>query len=135
MKIHLLIGSILLSASLPLCHAADAMKPTMPGVGQGQAFTQTDGAALYEAICQACHMPAGAGGSGAGSYPALARNTHLKAKVYPITKVLYGSKAMPPFKGQLSDEQIAAVVGYVRTHFGNRYTDRISPADVKALRQ
>ena len=33
----------------------------------------------------------------------------------------------------LDDRQIAAVVNYVRSHFGNRYTDEVSAADVAAL--
>jgi len=101
----------------------------------GARFTQTEGAQLYEAICQGCHMPGGVGASGAGSYPALAHDAHLAVKGFPIARVLDGSKAMPAFKDLLSDEQIAAVVAYVRTHFGNAYKGQVSPADVKALRQ
>ena len=41
---------------------------------------------------------------------------------------------MPPFGRQLDDEQVAAVVNYVRTHFGNDYRDNVSAADVKAAR-
>jgi mono/diheme cytochrome c family protein len=41
---------------------------------------------------------------------------------------------MPPFGALLDDEQVAAVVNYVRSHFGNSYWDRLSPADVKAAR-
>jgi mono/diheme cytochrome c family protein len=80
-------------------------------------------------------MPEGVGATAAASYPALAKDPRLKPKVYPITRVLNGSKAMPSFKSVLSDEQIVAVVGYVRTHFGNHYSDKISLEDVKALRQ
>ena len=42
---------------------------------------------------------------------------------------------MPGFGGFLDDAQVAAVVEYVRTHFGNNYTDKISADDVKLLRQ
>ena len=41
---------------------------------------------------------------------------------------------MPQFGGQMDDEQIAAVVNYVRTHFGNNYQDALTAADVKATR-
>jgi mono/diheme cytochrome c family protein len=34
----------------------------------------------------------------------------------------------------MDDDQIAAVVNYVRTHFGNDYKDAVTPADVKAVR-
>jgi mono/diheme cytochrome c family protein len=135
MKLISVLLSFALVASLPPAHAADAMKPAMPGVGEGGAFPQTQGADLYQAACQACHMPEGVGATAAASYPALAKNSRLKPKVYPITRVLNGSRAMPSFKGVLSNEQIVAVITYVRTHFGNNYTDKISLEDVKALRQ
>jgi mono/diheme cytochrome c family protein len=101
----------------------------------GIQFTQTGGGELYEAVCQGCHMPGGTGATGAAAYPALARDRRLAAKGFAIARVLEGSKAMPAFKDLLSDEQIAAVVSYVRTGFGNAYKDKVSAADVKALRQ
>jgi mono/diheme cytochrome c family protein len=122
-------------AYVPRAHGADAMTPTVPSVSEEKAFPQTQGADLYEAACQACHMPEGLGATAAASYPALAKNPRLLAKAYPITRVLNGSRGMPAFKSALSDEQIAAVVGYVRTHFGNHYAEKISLDDVKALRQ
>jgi mono/diheme cytochrome c family protein len=42
---------------------------------------------------------------------------------------------MPPFRGYLDDGQVAAVVNFVRTNFGNRYTDVLSAEDVKKLRR
>jgi mono/diheme cytochrome c family protein len=48
--------------------------------------------------------------------------------------VLKGQKAMPFFALQLNDQQVADVVNYVRTHFGNKYRDKVKPEDVKALR-
>jgi mono/diheme cytochrome c family protein len=33
----------------------------------------------------------------------------------------------------LSEAQIAAVINYVRSHFGNHYKDEITAAEVKAL--
>jgi mono/diheme cytochrome c family protein len=118
-------------------HSAESDPPPVPerGALMSIRFTQTDGAALYEALCQGCHMPAGAGATGAASYPALAKDRNLAAKAFPITRVLYGSKAMPPFKGLLSDDQIATLVAYIRTHFGNAYKDKVGGADVQALRQ
>ncbi|MBV9113630.1 MAG: cytochrome c, partial [Hyphomicrobiales bacterium] len=51
-----------------------------------------------------------------------------------VLVVVQGQRAMPPFGYALSDEQIAAVVNYVRGHFGNGYTDEVTAADVKATR-
>jgi mono/diheme cytochrome c family protein len=98
-------------------------------------FPHKAGQDLYAAICQGCHMPDGKGAVGAGSYPALADNSKLLSAGYPIYLVLYGQKGMPGFGGFLDDAQVAAVVEYVRTHFGNNYTDKISADDVKLLRQ
>jgi mono/diheme cytochrome c family protein len=129
----LLIASLMVGAG----HAADSVAPSTRGRPSlmGAQFMQTDGSALYEAICQGCHMPNGTGATGAASYPALTKDPRLAAKAFPVVRVLNGSKAMPPFKGMLSDEQVAAVVSYVRTHFGNTYKDKVSADDVKALRR
>ena len=34
----------------------------------------------------------------------------------------------------LTDQQVADVVNYVRVSFGNRYRDKVTPAEVQALR-
>ncbi len=98
-------------------------------------YHQQSGEALYRGLCQGCHMPDAKGAVGAGAYPALANNVRLVAGIYPITVVLNGQRAMPSFGQELSDEQIANVINYVRTHFGNRYEDAVSPAAVKAARR
>lgn len=97
-------------------------------------FPQTDGEALYHAVCQSCHMPNGQGGAGAAAFPALTRNSKLEAAGYPIIMVVNGNKAMPSFKGMMSDAQIAAVVTYVRSHFGNSYSDAATVEEVKLVR-
>jgi mono/diheme cytochrome c family protein len=97
-------------------------------------FPERDGAAIYAATCQGCHMPGGVGAVGAGAYPALASNPHLADAGYPVALVVNGRKGMPGFARTLTDEQIVAVVDYVRTHFGNDYTDKTDAAAAKALR-
>jgi mono/diheme cytochrome c family protein len=98
-------------------------------------FTHQDGEAIYRNICAGCHMPDGRGASGAGAYPALARNAKLEAAGYPVLLVVNGQKAMPAFGQVLDDNQVAAVVNYIRANLGNAYTDRVSTDDVKAARQ
>jgi len=49
--------------------------------------------------------------------------------------VVNGQRAMPSFGSYLSDDQVANVINYVRTHFGNHYKDAVSPAAVKAARR
>jgi len=97
-------------------------------------FPEQSGEALYKTICQGCHMSDAKGATGAGSYPALANNAKLGNAGYPLLVVIRGQKAMPPFGGSLSDTQIAAVVNYVRSHFGNDYLQDVTVEDVKAAR-
>ena len=102
--------------------------------GRSRGFTEQGGEALFKGICQGCHMPNAQGAVGAGAYPALAKNPKLEVAGYPIAVVVNGQKAMPAFGQMLSDEQIADVINFVRTHFGNNFKDKVAPADVKAAR-
>ena len=97
-------------------------------------FMQRDGEVIYRTVCQSCHMAAAEGAVGAGAYPALANDPKLAAAGYSVLVVVNGSKDMPPFGALLDDEQVAAVVNYVRSHFGNSYPDIVSPVDVKSPR-
>ncbi len=101
---------------------------------EGEHFVEQDGARLYQAICQGCHMPQAQGAQGAGFYPALAQNPRLAAGAYPVAVVLGGLHGMPSFAERLSDQQVANVVNYVRTHFGNDYQDAVTPESVGAQR-
>jgi len=120
--------------------AAAVLTVAAAGVGYGQeiyagGYGQRTGEDLFKGICQGCHMPDARGAVGAGAYPALANNIRLAAGVYPINVVVNGQRAMPSFGADLTDEQIANVINYVRTHFGNHYKDAIAPAAVKAMRR
>ncbi|MEP6830001.1 MAG: cytochrome c [Rhizomicrobium sp.] len=95
---------------------------------------QQGGEALYKGICQDCHMPDARGAVGAGQYPALTKNPKLAEPGYPISVVTHGLKSMPAFGDALSDQQIADVVNYVRSNFGNAYKDKVKPEDVKNAR-
>ena len=97
-------------------------------------FMQRDGEVIYRTVCQSCHMAAAEGAVGAGAYPVLANDPKLAAAGYSVLVVVNGSKDMPPFGALLDDEQVAAVVNYVRSHFGNSYPDIVSPVDVKSPR-
>ena len=93
------------------------------------------GEAVYSHVCQSCHMADAKGAMGAGAgFPALAKNPKLAEAGYPVSVILHGQKAMLPLGGLLSDQQIADVVNYVRSHFGNAYRGAVTAADVKAAR-
>jgi mono/diheme cytochrome c family protein len=79
-------------------------------------------------------MPDAKGAVGAGMYPALAKNAKLEVSGYPVAVITHGQKAMPSFGTLLNDQQVADVVNYIRTNFGNSYKDKVKPEDVKAQR-
>lgn len=126
-------GIVVLSALA--CAAEDPPPLSPPGsfTDPGH-FVHQDGATLYRAVCQGCHMPDGRGAQGAGIYPALAANAKLASASYPTLTVLQGRGNMPSFADTMSDQQIAAVVNYVRGHLGNNYADTVSTDDVHKAR-
>ena len=138
MTIRIAAAVLALSATAALADTAGpAPKAPGPGAmvsGFFQPFPFQGGEAIYKGVCQGCHMADAKGAVGAGAYPALAKNENLETAAYPVGIVLKGQKAMPFFALQLNDQQIADVVNYVRTHFGNKYKDKVKPEDVKALR-
>ena len=105
-----------------------------PSFGSPFHFTEIGGAAVYNAVCAGCHMADGRGAVGAGRYPALAGDERLAAVGYSIARVLHGKGAMPPFARTLSDDQVAAVVGFIRSQFGNVFIAAPTAAEVAAAR-
>ncbi|MFN4098974.1 MAG: c-type cytochrome [Pararhodobacter sp.] len=97
-------------------------------------LTHTDGEALYQTTCQACHMEDGTGAAGAGAHPPLTGNPKLTSRHFLAGVILTGYHGMPRFGHMMSDEQVAAVTNYVRSHFGNAYPDAITPEEVARLR-
>ncbi|NBC96894.1 MAG: cytochrome C6 [Deinococcus-Thermus bacterium] len=79
-------------------------------------------------------MPAGEGAVGAGAYPPLAHNQNLEFPDYAIAVTLTGLCAMPPLGDVLDDNQVAAVVTYIRTHFRNDYRDAVTAEEVRGFR-
>jgi mono/diheme cytochrome c family protein len=116
------------------------------GILNATPFTTTSGQEIYEHVCQGCHMPDARGAVGAGHYPALAKDPTLASRQFMALTILMGRRNMPAFSAKhaigfggppavLSDVQIAAVINYVRSHFGNHYKDEITAAEVEALDQ
>lgn len=133
--------SVALSAVLLLLPGAYADSPMFTSRAT---IGSLNGEQIYEHICQGCHMPGGQGAVGAGSFPKLAANKKLASWAYVALTVLDGRNGMPPFgypagRGinsgppHLSDAQIAEVVNYVRSHFGNAYKAEATPEKIQAL--
>jgi mono/diheme cytochrome c family protein len=112
---------------------------------QAIAASSSDGAKVFETNCSSCH---GANGQGSpGAFPPLAGNpvvTGDPSKVIHIVKYGLTGKinvaghpyngAMPPWGTNLSNEDIAAALTYVRSSWGNK-AGAISAAQVAAVKQ
>jgi mono/diheme cytochrome c family protein len=119
-------------------HEADAAADAEP------AAAALDGKALYETHCAVCHQPTGQGVPGA--FPPIAGSEYangpadtqikivLKGLSGPIKVkgVAYNGQMMA-FADRLTDDQIAAIITYERTSWGNS-GGAATAADVKKLR-
>lgn len=92
------------------------------------------GEEVFHKICAACHMHDAKGAVGAGRYPALAGNANLAVPAYPAMVIVKGLNGMPAVGAMLTDQQVADVVTYVRSNFGNKFKGKITAEQVKALR-
>jgi len=115
------------------------------GEAQESTVNKPDGKNIFETNCAACHQSNGQGL--AGAFPSLAGNSvvndndpteHIKivlggAQGKTINGVSY-SAAMPPWGDQLSDAQVAAVINYERTHFGNN-SKLVTAEEVAGIRK
>jgi mono/diheme cytochrome c family protein len=99
-----------------------------------------------DAHCATCHMPDGKGLDPA--FPPLANSNWAAGDPERLIKLtlhglmgpfdLNGKKynglvPMTPFGGMLKDDEVAAVLTYVRNHFGNK-SPAVQPAQVTAVR-
>ena len=89
--------------------AAVAAKPVEDG-GDGQAAPPSDPKALFTQLCGACHVLADAGTTGTIGPNLDEAEPQLEPAIEQITN---GGGGMPPFGGQLTEEQIGAVAEYV----------------------
>jgi nitrite reductase (NO-forming) len=103
---------------------------------------QKAGKIVFEASCAACHQPTGQGVPGA--FPPLAGSDFLMAdKARAIHTVVHGREGEMTVNGQkyngvmpslgLNDEDIADVLTYVRSSWGNK-GDIVTPEEVKKQR-
>jgi mono/diheme cytochrome c family protein len=115
---HLFIGCAIGMACLARSHAAAA--------------EAIDGKAVFNKNCAACHQATGNGIPGA--FPALAGNQFVQGPGREVATVLLkGRGGMPNFSGSLGDPEIAQVLSYVRSSWGNSAAP-LTEQDVAALR-
>jgi mono/diheme cytochrome c family protein len=136
------LNTLLLSS----CCAAAAVAIGASALSAAPAAGASEGKQVYERICQGCHMPDAKGATGAGKYPALAGDPALASRQFMALTLINGRRNMPAFGAKhafgfggpgasLTSAEIAAVINYVRTNFGNNFTDAITPEEVAALDQ
>jgi mono/diheme cytochrome c family protein len=103
------------------------------------------GQKLYKDQCASCHRMSGQGA--APAYPALAGNDAITMAATPtnaIRMVLNGGYppstggnprpyGMPPFGPSMNDEEVAAVLSYIRNAWGNQGSV-VSPNEVNQYR-
>jgi cytochrome c6 len=91
-----------------------------------------DGKALFMKNCAACHQASGKGIPGA--FPALAGSKFVQGQGSDVAAVLLkGRGGMPDFSDSLNDRDIATVLTFVRSNWGNK-AGGLSEAEVVALR-
>ncbi len=115
------------------------------GAAGGGAAAGGPGADLFKANCASCHQPSGKGIP--GTYPPLAGSAFAQGDpTVPARIVLRGFQGkieragktingvMPPLAGVLSDDDIANILTYVRSSWGNTAdaVDAATVADVRA---
>jgi len=91
-----------------------------------------DGKTLFARNCAACHQLDGRGIPGA--FPALATSPVVVGAANEAAEVLLkGRGGMPAFSGSLDDIEIAEVLTYARSSWGNR-AGAVSGPEVQARR-
>ena len=126
--------ALVVSATVNAPSLADDAPANSAAMSRGWEFSEQGGAELFGDVCAACHQPDAKGAVGAGAYPPLTADKKLVSTEFMLTVLFRGLKGMPPVGDMMSDAQVADVINYVRTHFGNAYPDAISAPDVSAAR-
>jgi mono/diheme cytochrome c family protein len=127
--------ALIVSAAVGAPVLADDAPANSAVMSHGWEFSEQGGAELFRNVCAGCHQLDAKGAAGAGAYPSLVTDENLDSSDFILAVLLGGLKGMPPVGGMMSDAQVADIVNYVRTHFGNSYTDPVSAADVAAARR
>jgi len=125
-----------------------AVAKAAPGAIKSSIMEQ--GKAIYarDGYCNTCHQPDGKGLAAAG-FPPLSASKWVVGSEERLIKIVLkgiygpievngkkypGQVPMTPYGGMLNDDEVSAVLNYVRNSFGNSAPE-ISPAKVKAVRE
>lgn len=124
---------------------AAAAAATAPGGATQVAASNAHGQQVFTTNCAGCHQANGQGQPGV--FPPLAGNSYVTGPPTPVIHtVLYGlstkitvkgtayNGTMPPWKSQLSNADVAAVISYIRSAWGNS-AKPVTEAQVAAVKQ
>src|SRR3954454_11625554 len=129
---------------MPKCLLIFMLLGCTSAFAQTKQTTATNGKQLYTQYCLACHQEDGAGVPNLNP-PLIKTSWVLGDKKRLINWVLKGSgdEKVPidgnyynnnmPSQASLKDEEIAQILTYVRSHFGNK-ASAVSAAEVKGVR-
>ncbi len=136
------LGCLLLCLSLHACQGSD--KPEVGSVASLEEQVEQLGKPVYDTKCAQCHQANGQGIP--GSFPPLTQTEWVLGDKGRLVRLLLngmqgplevegevynGIMILPP--PALTDEQIAAVLTYVRQHFGN-HAEALTPDEVASVR-
>ncbi len=137
------IATIALACLLSACSREAPVRSAASTAAQlNDPASSSDGARIYITNCSSCHQLDGRGV--AGAFPALAGNPAVTGDPRAVVAdVKFGLRArsranregfavMPAWQGLLSDEDIAAVVTYVRFAWHN-HASAVTPAEVTSV--
>jgi nitrite reductase (NO-forming) len=157
-----MLGSFVALRAKPLVPVAEAAAPvaaapaaaasagaSASAVAAGGTDLLATGQRIYSTVCIACHQPTGMGLP--PMFPPLTGSdwVNVNKPDRMIRMVLHGftgpftlngkpfvspAPIMPPQGGALNDEQIAGVLTFVRSNFGNK-AGAVTPDQVKAIRE
>ena len=112
--------------------SAPALVVALTTVAPAAAATEPAGQALFVQNCSACHQITGKGVPGA--FPQLVGDPIVLGPPDKVAAlILRGRGGMPSFRADLTDDQIAAILTYIRSAWGNPATP-IAPAAIKTAR-
>ncbi|HEY1429150.1 MAG TPA: cytochrome c, partial [Candidatus Tumulicola sp.] len=135
------------SGGTPVSTEPASSNGSAPSSGSAAAPNAQDanGSKVFATNCSSCH---GAQGQGVpGSFPPLANNPVVTGDPSKVVGILLGglhgsitvagttyNGQMPPWKGTLSNKDIADVITYIRTSLGSNKASAVSEAQVSGYK-
>lgn len=142
-----LVVSLLFACNSSTKNASEKNQPESADLSMAQdelSRSKERGGLIYTDFCMQCHMANGMGITGA--FPPLAGSNWLKEKrTESIHAVKYGQSGKIEVNGEiydnimvpmgLSDEEVADVLNYIMSSWGNTLEKMVTPAEVATVKK